>query len=735
METYIKGNYRKSIYKSDKGYVIGLFKVRETNDKDLEDYINRTITFTGYFYELNEDDTYLFYGEGVKHPRYGFQFQVENYEKVKPTDRDGVIEFLSSDLFPGVGERLAQNIVDTLGDNALNIILEKPEELNLVPKLTKKVADKIIRILKKFEESHDTIVYLNDLGFNTKEALSIYGEYKSSTIKQTEENIYRFVYDLDDVGFSKVDGAAMRLGVSRDDIRRLEAMTLQVMKKLTYQNGDSFLDRDRIKNGIRSYFGMALDDDVLNSVFDNLTKMDEIFVDDDDYYLKEIYDAEDFIVNSLYNLSNKQMKDNKKVDELLSLMEKTYDITYNDKQKEAVKKAIENNFLIITGGPGTGKTTIIKAIVEVYEHLNKLDYDELVDEVVLLAPTGRASKRMSESTNMPASTIHRFLKWNKDTSEFMVNEDNKSNAKVVIIDESSMIDINLFYSLLKGLKSNVKMILVGDYNQLPSVGPGQLLKDFILSDCLEVVHLDLLYRQDENSYINTLALEIKDGEVSDSFLNTYSDYTFLKCSSQYIKKNLRNLCMQVLEKGYDYKRVQLLAPMYKGENGIDLLNKELQEVFNPPKKSKKEIQYGDVIFRENDKVLQLVNMPDDNIFNGDIGVIKYIKGSKGNKEMYIDFDGNVVKYTPKNFASIKHGFIISIHKSQGSEFELVIMPVCNSYHRMLYKKLIYTGITRAKKKLIMIGEPDAFLSSIYNNNEYIRNSKLLDKIKYKFENT
>jgi len=573
------------------------------------------------------------------------------------------------------------------------------------------------------------------LGFNTKEALSIYGEYKSSTIKQTEENIYRFVYDLDDVGFSKVDGAAMRLGVSRDDIRRLEAMTLQVMKKLTYQNGDSFLDRDRIKNGIRSYFGMALDDDVLNSVFDNLTKMDEIFVDDDDYYLKEIYDAEDFIVNSLYNLSNKQMKDNKKVDELLSLMEKTYDITYNDKQKEAVKKAIENNFLIITGGPGTGKTTIIKAIVEVYEHLNKLDYDELVDEVVLLAPTGRASKRMSESTNMPASTIHRFLKWNKDTSEFMVNEDNKSNAKVVIIDESSMIDINLFYSLLKGLKSNVKMILVGDYNQLPSVGPGQLLKDFILSDCLEVVHLDLLYRQDENSYINTLALEIKDGEVSDSFLNTYSDYTFLKCSSQYIKKNLRNLCMQVLEKGYDYKRVQLLAPMYKGENGIDLLNKELQEVFNPPKKSKKEIQYGDVIFRENDKVLQLVNMPDDNIFNGDIGVIKYIKGSKGNKEMYIDFDGNVVKYTPKNFASIKHGFIISIHKSQGSEFELVIMPVCNSYHRMLYKKLIYTGITRAKKKLIMIGEPDAFLSSIYNNNEYIRNSKLLDKIKYKFENT
>lgn len=735
METYIKGNYRKSIYKSDKGYVIGLFKVRDTNDESLKDYVNRTITFTGYFYDLNEDDTYIFYGEGISHPRYGFQFQVGSYEKVKPTDKEGIVEFLSSDLFPGVGERLAKNIVETLGNDALNIIINKPEELNLVPKLTKKVADKIVKILKKYEESHEVIVYLNDLGFNTREALSIYSKYKSLTIKQTEDNIYQILYDLTDITFSKVDSAAMRVGIDRNDIRRLEALTLQVMKKLTYQNGDSFIKIDNIKNGIRSFSGMHIEEDNLKKIFENLIEKDEIHIEGKDYYLKEIWKAEDFIVNSLYNMTKKEKKETKKVDDLLRQMEKTYQINYNEKQKEAVKKAIKNNFLIITGGPGTGKTTIIKAIVEVYEHINKLDYDELVENVALLAPTGRASKRMSESTNMPAYTIHRFLKWNKDTSEFMINEDNKSNVKLVIVDESSMIDINLFYSLLKGLKSNVKMILVGDYNQLPSVGPGQLLKDFILCKCMPIVHLDLLYRQDENSYINTLALEIKDEKVGDSYLNTYSDYTFLKCSSKYIKKNLRNLCEQILEKGYDYKRVQLLAPMYKGENGIDLLNKELQEIFNPPKKSKKEIKYGDIIFRENDKVLQLVNMPDDNIFNGDIGVIKYIKSSNNSKEIYVDFDGNVVKYTPKSFASIKHGFIISIHKSQGSEFELVIMPVCHSYHRMLYKKLMYTGITRAKKKLIMIGEPDAFISSIYNNNEYVRNSKLLEKIKYKFENS
>lgn len=736
METYIKGNYRRSIYSSDKGYVIGLFKVRETNDENMQDYINKTVTFTGYFYDLNEDDTYIFYGEEVKHPRYGFQFQVSNYEKVKPSDKDGVIEFLSSDLFPGVGDKLARSIVDVLGDEALDKILKEPESLNLVPKLTNKKALKIVNVLKKYEESHQTIVYLTELGFNMRESLSIYNKYSSFTIQEMERNIYKIVFDLEDIPFQKVDKAAQSMDILKDDDRRLEAITYYTFKKNIYQNGDSYLDIDRIKNSIRSLFRVDIDHEKLREILKKLEHEDKVVIDGEDYYLRDIWCAEDFIVNCLYNMVNKE---NKKVDisDLLEGMETTYSIKYNDKQKEAVRKAIENNFLIITGGPGTGKTTIIKAITEVYQHLNKLDYDSLTCNIALLAPTGRASKRMSESTGLPAYTIHRFLKWNKDLSEFMINEDNKSDVKMVIIDEASMIDINLFYSLLKGLKSNVKMILVGDYNQLPSVGPGQLLKDFIRSDCVDTVYLDLLYRQDEDSYINTLALEIKDGEVSDNFLNTYSDYTFLKCSSQYIKKNLKNLCVQVMEKGYDYKRVQLLAPMYKGENGIDLLNKELQDVFNPPLSTKREVKYGDVIFREGDKILQLVNMPDENIYNGDIGIIKYIKyentSKSGKSELYIDFDGNLVRYTPKDYSSIKHGFIISIHKSQGSEFELVIMPIDSAYRRMLYKKLIYTGITRAKKKLIIIGDPDAFLSSVYNNNEYIRNSNLLDKIKYKFE--
>ena len=737
MESYIKGNFRRSIFQSDKGYVIGIFKVRETNDKVLEEYVNHTITFTGYFHELNEDDTYVLYGEAVNHPRYGFQFQTSRYERLKPTGKDAVTTFLSSDLFPGVGEKLARQIAEVLGDEAIDRILEDESCLYLVPKLSENKIKKIVSILKKYEESHKIIAELIDLNFSMREALSIYNEYKSNTQKIIDNNIYQIVYNLPDISFLKVDKAGEALGFDLADSRRVKAAILYIMKKIIYQNGDSFLSKELIINNVNSF--LKIDYDNYDVLFKELEEADYIVIDGDDYYLEEIWKAEANITERIYNLANRPIQKHKNLNSLLAELEKINNITYNGKQKEAIIKALESNILIITGGPGTGKTTIIKAITELYQHLNKLNYDEFTERLALLAPTGRASKRMSESTFLPASTIHRFLKWNKDGGEFMVNEFNKSDVELVIIDEVSMIDVNLFDSLLKGLKSNIKLILVGDYDQLPSVGPGNLLKDLICSEMIETVHLNHLYRQGEDSYIISLAYEIKDGNLSENYLNTYNDYTFLKCSANHIKSNLMRLCEKVIEKGYDYKRLQILAPMYKGENGIDALNSELQNIFNPPSSEKREIKSGNIIFRENDKILQLVNMPDENVFNGDIGVIKYIKygnTSKSKKdEIYVDFDGNLVKYTPKDFVKIKHGFIISIHKSQGSEFEMVIMPMAHSYKRMLYKKLVYTGVTRAKKKLILIGEPEAFVYSVQNNHEYVRNSKLIQKIRYRFENT
>lgn len=732
MKIYIKGNFKKTIFKSDKGYVIGLFRVKETNSAELEDFINKTITFTGYFHELNEEDMYIFYGESLEHPKYGFQFQVSEYERVKPEDKDGLIEFLSSDLFPGVGDKMAAAIVDTLGLDVLDKIMEDPAILNLVPKLTSKKATSIYNSLIKYNESSATIIYLTELGFSMKDAMSIYNVYKNMTKDIIEKNIYSIIDNVDELSFLKVDDIAMKQGINPDDSNRVKATIMYVVKNLVFSNGDTYLEYGDIIKNVELYLRTELNTDYFDDNLFELEKENKIIKYDEHYYLADIWKAEDYVANKIIKLASRENKVYPKLNNYLSHLEETTGIIYNDKQKEAIMKALQSNILIITGGPGTGKTTIIKAIVELYSELNKLSNDQLTEKLALLAPTGRASKRMSESTNLPASTIHRFLKWNKETNKFAVDEYTPDKSSFIIVDEVSMIDINLLDSLFKGLTDNIQVVLVGDYNQLPSVGPGQVLKDLIESDVIDTVHLDLLYRQDENSYINTLAIEIKDNDLSEKFLETRSDYTFLECNGSSIKENLKKLCKQVLNKGYDYKRVQLMAPMYHGENGIDNLNIELQKIFNAPSDDKREIIYGDVTYRENDKILQLVNMPDLNVFNGDIGVIKsiiYANTSKsGKNEIDIDFDGNVVKYVPKDFNKFKHGYIISIHKAQGSEFEMVILPICNSFKRMLYRKLLYTAITRAKKKLIILGEPSAFVYSVNNGNEYIRKTSLLDKI-------
>ena len=732
MKKFIKGVFKKTIYKSDRGYIIGLFKVKDTNSEELKDYINKSLTFTGYFHELNEEEKYTFYGEGVEHPKYGFQFSVTEYEKSKPEDKEGLVEFLSSDLFPGIGEKIAESIVDVLGLDALNKILEDPAILNLVPKLTSKKMELIYNNLLKYNESSAIIIYLTELGFSMKDAMNIYNFYKKITKDIIESNIYSILDNIEEIAFTKVDEIAIKEGINLDDKNRVKATIIYIMKNLIYSNGDTYLEYGDIIKNVELYLKTELNTSYFDDCLFELEKDNKIIKYNENYYLSSIWKSEDYVANKIVKLSLMEPKNYPKLDNKLLNLEKELNIVYNDKQKEAIKKALTNSISIITGGPGTGKTTIIKAIVELYTELNKLSYENAMKEIALLAPTGRASKRMTESTNLQASTINRFLKWNKETNKFAVDEFNPDKSKFIIIDEMSMLDISLLDSLFKGLTNNIQVVLVGDYNQLPSVGPGQVLKDLIESEVIDTVHLDLLYRQDENSYINTLAIEIKNNVLAETFMETKSDYTFLECSSSMIKESLKKICKQIIDKGYDYKKLQLMAPMYHGENGIDNLNKELQNIFNPSSNDKDELVVGDVIFRENDKILQLVNMPEENVFNGDIGIIKrivYSNISKSKKnEIHVDFDGNIVKYTPKDFNKFKHGYIISIHKSQGSEFDIVVLPVCNNYRRMLYRKLIYTAVTRAKRKLIIIGEPQAFVYAVNNDNEYIRKTSLLDRI-------
>ena len=722
MDTFIKGTVKRIIFSSNDGFTVGLIKIKDTDEQDLIDYKNKLFTFTGLFAELNIDDSYIFYGEVVDNPKYGLQYKVNKYDKVMPEDKDGLVLFLSSDIFPGVGEKTAEQIVEILGDDCLKKISENYECLLSVPKITQKKAMGISTNLNKYNESFETVVFLTNFGFNMKESLKIYNHYLEDTIRVVKENPYELIDTVEGITFTKVDQLRSKTNILVNDERRILALIVYVMESLCFRFGDTYLDENTIRNGVNLILEDKVTEEELSYYLIKLNSLGKIIIEDNKYILLSYYKDENYISSMAYDLSNKPDTIIDDIDLKIEKIEMFFGINYNEEQKKAIKQAIIKNFSIITGGPGTGKTTIIKGIVQLYKLITGYSYDKLKEKMILLAPTGRAAKRMSEACTHPASTIHRYLKWNKETLEFGLNEKNKSNAEFIIVDESSMIDVNLMASLFRALTNKVKILFIGDYNQLESVGPGNILKDLIDSEMINTIFLKEIYRQDQNSYITELAYEVNKGELGESFTSKKDDYNFIECSDNDALNACCMVAKKAIDKNYDIKNVQVLAPMYKGICGIDNLNKILQSIFNPSDPSKEEVYDGDVTYRVGDKILQLENMPDDNVFNGDIGFIEKIKGS----EITINFDGNVVKYSPKEYKSIKHGYAISIHKAQGSEFQIVIMPIVSSYKMMLYKKLVYTGITRAKKSLILIGDPKSFVKAVYNNGSKERRTLLKD---------
>lgn len=702
----IKGNFRKTFFKSDKGYQVGLFKVKDVSDNSYKEHIGKAITFSGYLPPLNEMDYYLLDGEFVIHEKYGLQFKANSCEVLKPEGKDAIVIFLSSDIFKGIGEKIAKKIVDVLGDDTLDVIMENPSNLMLVPGLTEKQRNTIVSSLSKYQESYNTIIYLTKIGFNMREALLIYYKYYGNTKNVILDNIYNLVDDIPEISFKKIDSLRSNLDISSVDKRRIKSGIKYVFLMVASTKGDIYLYKDELINYVMK--ALLLNDyDLIEECLSDLIVSLEVINKDEKYYLAKYYQEELYVGKRLVNLT--RISDKKINENLYEHLEKNFNITFNSKQKEAILKSLEKSFLIITGGPGTGKTTIIKAIVELYSDVNKINYERMMNELILLAPTGRASKRISELTNFPASTIHRFLKWDKESNTFGININNQSDAKLVIIDEASMIDLSLFYSLLQGLHDDTKIVLVGDYDQLPSVGCGQVLKDLIESDSFDVVELKELYRQKETSNIIKLAYDIKNDIFDDSIFDS-DDLVFIPCNNSNLKENLYEI---VKDYNYrDYDKFQVLAPIYAYDNGIDDLNNYLQDIVNP-KKDDNFVVIGEEIYRVNDKILQLVNMPDLNIYNGDVGIVERVNTKP--KEIYVNYDGNLVKYTPSMFDNITHGFCISIHKAQGSEFDIVIIPILHKYSKMLYKKLIYTAVTRSKKKLYLLGEFSALKEAINTN--------------------
>lgn len=723
MDIYIKGHYQRSIYQNSNGYHIGLFKVRETNSPELTPFLDKTITFTGYFHELNDMDTYLFFGQMVEHPKYGMQFSVTSYERCKPEEKDAIVEFLTSGLFKGIGEKKAKAIVDVLGKDTLQIILENPDNLILIPGITKTNIDTLHNKLKEYESSYETVLYLSNLGFSTKDSMLIYNYYKDRVKEVIEEDIYQLEYSIYELNFKKIDRIALKNGMAKDSFVRVRAAILYIMEEVSNTYGHSYFYYDEIFQYLPRVLLISISDEVYKKAMESLIVDLMIVNKEDRYYLKDMWEAETLIVKRFRLLAHKEDEDFKNLEDKLTEMESVFGISYNEEQRRAILDSIRKNFLIITGGPGTGKTTIMKGIIELYKEVHKLSYEKLAERVQLLAPTGRAAKRMSDATLMPASTIHRFLKWQKETNKFQVNEYHKSKAEVVILDESSMVDTLLMASLLRGISANCKVIMVGDSYQLPSVGPGQVLHDLISSSKLPVVELKELYRQGMDSNILTLAYDVRKGEVVDDVFNKEEDLTFIECSDDDVISNLMDVSSTF--KDLSYKNFQILAPMYKTKCGIDMINQRLQVIFNPKDKSKKELVVGDVIFREGDKVIELTNMPDENIYNGDIGIISQIVTQPA-KKITIDFDGNEVTFTAANFNKFRLAYAISIHKAQGSEFDVVVMPIVQGYRKMLYRKLVYTGITRSKKMLYLIGDKNALRQAVNNTSSDIRRTTIKD---------
>ncbi len=531
-----------------------------------------------------------------------------------------------------------------------------------------------------------------------------------------KENPYIITNDLEEITFKKIDRLRNNFNILDNDINRVQAGIKYVFNEVNNSLGNTYLEKEEVIYYAKKVLNV-FDEDLIIDCLNRLILELEVILYDDKYFISKMYEAENYIAKRLYSLSDYKHVE---IDELtIKNLEEHFSIEFNDDQKRAIISSLIHNFLVITGGPGTGKTTIIKAICKLYQDMNDFDDKSLIENLALLAPTGRASKRISEQTNLPSKTIHRFLKWDKESNTFSINEDNPSDVKLVIIDESSMIDTYLFYNLLLGLKPNTKIIMIGDYNQLPSVGPGQVLKDILDSDILPFIKLEKLYRQHENSNITLLAHSINNNDIDYSLFNKDEDLTFIETQPSKLKDFLKEFVLTY--KDLDFNKFQVMAPIYKGDNGIDNLNYFMQEVINDEEKNT--LLHEGVNFKENDKVLQLVNEPDLNIFNGDIGKIIRIN-NKPTKEMYIDFDGNIVRYTSSMVSNIKLGYAISIHKAQGSEFDVVIIPITNAYSNMLYKKLIYTAVTRAKKKLILIGEFSAFKKAVLNNRENTRKTFL-----------
>lgn len=723
---------RITFFNEENNYTIAKMRVHGRTD---------TITVVGTLFSVTPGEVLRLSGYWDKHPRYGEQFKVTAYESVLPATVKGIEKYLGSGMIKGIGPVMAKRLVSRFGDETLTVIEKDIGRLHEVDGIGEKRIEMIQKAWEEQKEIREVMIFLQGQGVSPTYAVKIYKQYGRDSIRVVEENPYRLAADIFGIGFITADKIAEKLGVPRDSKIRAEAGILYVLKELLDEGHVYYPYELLIKKGSEI---LGLEEERIPPALDKLAQEGKVIIEDrgtrDEAWPASQSEArgrgttEKAVYLTKFHISELGIASHLKtiltfprqlrlinIDEVLEWVQIDLKITLSEKQVEAVKASVNSKAMIVTGGPGTGKTTIINAIMRIYRKMGQ--------KVLLAAPTGRAAKRMTEATGYEAKTIHRLLEYSPGSNTFKKNETNPLDADMVIIDEASMVDTLLMYYFLKAMPSRATLILVGDVDQLPSVGPGNILKDIIDSGILTTVRLNEIFRQSRESMIIVNAHRVNSGQmpISNRGEEHPHDFYFLNIDEpERILKKIIYLSKEGIPARFGYDPVndiQVLTPMHKGVIGVSNLNQELQRELNP---GQDELIRSGKALKIGDKVMQIRNNYDKDVYNGDIGRITKI--DKEMQELKVDYDGRLVSYEYSGLDEIVLAYAISVHKSQGSEYPVVIMPVVTQHYMLLQRNLLYTGITRGKKLVVLIGTKRAMAIAIKNDKPQKRYTLLRDRL-------
>lgn len=692
------------------------------------------ITAVGIMEIINIGENVKLFGNWKNHPSFGTQFNVNAYEITMPSNQQSIFKYLCSGAIKGIGKIIAEKLVQQFGDDTLQIMRDEPDRLLSIRGITKDKAKKISESLHNIFGIREIMIYMNKYNISSQEALKIWKVWGARSIDVINENPYLICEEPICINFEIADSIALLNNFSRDNLDRIKSAIIYVLNH-NMKNGHTCLPVNKLAAAVANFLELNVDCilSVLKDLVDNQVLTKHIMQNEEFIFIPKMYEVEAYSASRLLMMLNYPPSSVKDIDREISFIEKNEGIEYAYLQKMAVKEALEKGLLVLTGGPGTGKTTTLNAIIKI---LNKRG-----QKVLLAAPTGRAAKRMSELTGEEAKTIHRLLEfnWNSENNmSFKKNEKNLLECDALILDELSMVDAYLFESLLRALPLGCRLIMVGDTDQLPSVGAGNVLMDIINSEVIPVVKLTEIFRQSMESLIVTNAHKIVKGKPPELFVRD-NDFFFIdRFDIGLARKTIIDLYSRRLPNTYKYSPlfdIQVLCPSKKGDLGTTFLNQHLQESLNPASIQKKEIGFSNGILRQGDKVMQTrnnYNVPwyhkdgslGEGVFNGDIGILVDIDKSRSNVK--VQYDDRIAVYEMDNLPDLELAYAVTIHKSQGSEFECIIIPMLSVPPKLCYRNLLYTGVTRAKSMVVMVGSKSVVYKMVENNRKTKRYSGLLN---------